>query len=272
MNPMKKIITILIFSASQGVFAQCSDLFISEYIEGSSNNKALEIYNPTASTIDLTDYVVHRYTNGAATPTASFYPLGTLSAGDVFVIANSSAATEILNVSDTVHSLITFNGNDAVELVKISTSATLDIIGEIGFDPGASWSVGTGATADNTLVRMSSIQQGSSSWATNASQWDVYSMDTYTYLGSHTMDPCTSSIDEYKSDVLSVYPNPANDELNILSYETDLDYEIVDIEGRTVLSGALSYGSSKVSVGSLIEGIYFVRLKGKSDVVKFLKN
>ena len=31
----------------------CSELFISEYAEGWSNNKAIEIYNPTGADIDL---------------------------------------------------------------------------------------------------------------------------------------------------------------------------------------------------------------------------
>ena len=31
----------------------CTELFISEYVEGSHNNKALEIYNPTDTDIDL---------------------------------------------------------------------------------------------------------------------------------------------------------------------------------------------------------------------------
>lgn len=44
----------------------CSDLFISEYVEGWSNNKALEIYNPTSSTIDLSEYMVIRFPSGVA--------------------------------------------------------------------------------------------------------------------------------------------------------------------------------------------------------------
>ena len=64
---MKKnllLITLIFFGA--GVFAQeCSDLFISEYVEGSGNNKAIELYNPTNNPIDLVNYELVRYSNGA---------------------------------------------------------------------------------------------------------------------------------------------------------------------------------------------------------------
>lgn len=42
----------------------CSDIFISEYVEGWSNNKALELYNPTNQSVDLSNYFVSRYRNG----------------------------------------------------------------------------------------------------------------------------------------------------------------------------------------------------------------
>ena len=48
--------------------AQCGELFISGYVEGYGNNRALEIYNPTHSPIDLSGYSVGRYSNGDAAP------------------------------------------------------------------------------------------------------------------------------------------------------------------------------------------------------------
>jgi uncharacterized protein len=47
--------------------AAVPDLFFSEYVEGSSNNKALEIYNPTTQTVTLSLYSVKLYSNGATT-------------------------------------------------------------------------------------------------------------------------------------------------------------------------------------------------------------
>ncbi len=46
--------------------AAATDLFFSEYVEGSSNNKALEIYNGTGAPVDLgaADYSVQMFFNG----------------------------------------------------------------------------------------------------------------------------------------------------------------------------------------------------------------
>ena len=58
--------------ASLSAFAQdCSELFISEYVEGTYNNHAIEIYNPTANAINLGGYSLGRFTNGASTLTAT---------------------------------------------------------------------------------------------------------------------------------------------------------------------------------------------------------
>ena len=64
------------------------DLFFSEYIEGSSSNKALEIYNPTGSEVDLSNYRVIRANNGAVALSDSVVLSGTLADKDVFVIGN----------------------------------------------------------------------------------------------------------------------------------------------------------------------------------------
>ena len=59
---MKKILLPLSLIFSLNVFSQdCSELFISEYIEGPGNNNAIEIYNPTNGTIDLQGYIINRY-------------------------------------------------------------------------------------------------------------------------------------------------------------------------------------------------------------------
>ncbi len=85
---MKK--TILFLSMFAGTFAlaqDCSELFISEYVEGWSNNKALEIYNPTSSAIDLSGYVVARYSNGSnsASTKDAVQLSGTIQPYDVYV-------------------------------------------------------------------------------------------------------------------------------------------------------------------------------------------
>ncbi|MEX2380689.1 MAG: lamin tail domain-containing protein, partial [Vicingaceae bacterium] len=67
-------LTLLLFNflGIQGLSAQCSDLFISEYQEGSSYNKAVEVYNPTADSIDFTDYELQLFSNGSNSASQTF--------------------------------------------------------------------------------------------------------------------------------------------------------------------------------------------------------
>ncbi len=166
-----------------------TDLFISEYIEGSSNNKAIEIYNGTGADVDLTAYVINTYsaTDGMV-PTTAKYTLdltGTLAAGDVLVIYNSSAGAEIAAVGDVTSTITYYNGDDAVALLK--NDVIIDIVGAIDVvDPGSSWPVNTGATAEYTLVRAGSVT-GPNATFTEA-EWVVYPQDTFDYLGTHMMD------------------------------------------------------------------------------------
>ena len=183
----------IVFGAQLG-YSQCTEPFFSEYIEGSSNNKALEIYNPSDVAIDLSNYTIYRYGNGSATPTDTFELSGMLAASDVHVTANAGADSVILSVADdslSFPSPITFNGDDAVGLLNESSGMLVDVIGEIGVDPGSNWPVGTGSTANFTLVRMPSINEGSTDWTTGATEWIVLPINTFDSLGAHTMNPCS---------------------------------------------------------------------------------
>jgi hypothetical protein len=102
-------------NAVQLVQAATSELFFSEYIEGSSNNKALEIYNETGAAIDLgaNSYNVYMSFNGG-TATLTINLAGTVADGDVFVLAHSSADAAILAVADQTNGAGWYNGDDAV--------------------------------------------------------------------------------------------------------------------------------------------------------------
>lgn len=171
-----------------------NDLFFSEYIEGSSNNKALEVFNSNDTVVDLSNYVIYRGNNGATSAQDSLFPQGMLNPSEVFVIGNPSANAAILAESDTTHTITFFNGDDWLLLINTTTGDSLDIIGEIGIDPGSGWVVGTGATNNNTIVRMPTVNMGELNWAINATQWLVFPIDMTDSLGAHTMNPCTATI------------------------------------------------------------------------------
>ncbi|GAB1365939.1 hypothetical protein MASR1M36_08100 [Candidatus Cloacimonadaceae bacterium] len=184
------------------------DLFFSEYIEGSSNNKVLEIFNGTGGAVDLSDYKVELYANGSTTPGNTLTMSGTLAHGDVYVIANSSANATILGLADITSTITYFNGDDAVAIKKISTDSYVDIFGVIGQDPDLAatpslgWIADGGySTVNKTLVRKPSVSQGISvnptmtgpnvntDFVTLSTEWDVYPTDTLDYLGTHTFNP-----------------------------------------------------------------------------------
>ena len=68
---MKKTLLFVLFLSTISFSQDCSQLFFSEYVEGWSNNKALEIYNPTGEQIDLSSYSISRYANGGTTPSTT---------------------------------------------------------------------------------------------------------------------------------------------------------------------------------------------------------
>lgn len=202
---MKKLFTLFIIlcglagikNSNAQIISACADLYISEYIEGSSNNKAIELYNPTSNAIAMSDYKLVFYFNGQVTGTAHVLS-GNIASGDVFVIAATTANAAILAQADqTISGASFYNGNDAVVLIKISTVDTLDKIGIIGNDPGtnAGWPVDTGSTYNHTLVRIPGVHNGNLNWATCSQEWIADSMNNVSYLGSHNQSLCTISID-----------------------------------------------------------------------------
>lgn len=167
-----------------------TDLFFSEYTEGSSNNKALEIYNGTGSAIDLSleGYVVQMYFNGNTTPT-TFNLAGVVESGDVFVFAQSLANETILAQADQTSGAGFFNGDDAIVLRKGgATGGIVDSIGQIGIDPGSEWGSGLTSTADNTLRRRTDIDSRDTNPLDTfdpSAQWDGFAQDTFDNLGQY---------------------------------------------------------------------------------------
>lgn len=190
---MKKVLLFVGLLTGFGTTAQdCSDLFISEYVEGWSNNKALEIYNPTNASVDLSQYFVARFSNGSTTAGAaqSVQLTGTVEAYGTYVAVldkrDPNGSGQNAPVWDSlqakadgfytedygVSSAFYFNGNDAVVLGKgsfdnVAGAQVVDIFGKIGEDPGDAWTsdfpyTGAGAelTKDHSLIRKASILKG----------------------------------------------------------------------------------------------------------------
>ena len=181
---------------------EVANLFFSEYAEGSSNNKYLEIYNATDQDVDLSGYSLSSCSNGCDNGTnwdyadnVTFETGTVVSAGDVYVVCHGSADNSIQAECDQTFTYLS-NGDDVFGLTQIETGAILDIIGTLGEDPGNGWDVcGTpDATKDHTLVRKSEITVGNTgNWEASAGdadecEWIVLEQNSWTYLGSHPHD------------------------------------------------------------------------------------
>jgi hypothetical protein len=259
------IVTLLFAGLSTGVQpvrAAPTELFFSEYIEGSSNNKALEIYNGTGATVDLTagGYNVQMYFNGSVTPTLTISLTGTIANGDVFVLAHSGANATILAQADQTNGAGWYNGDDVVVLRKSTT--VIDVIGQVGFDPGTEWGSDVTSTADNTLRRKANIQAGD----TNpndvfdpAVQWDGYATDTFDGLGSHTL-----SVSDVAPSVVS--STPANGATNVaLNADVTVTFsEPVNVTGAWF---TISCGTSGAHTASVTGGPTTFTLNPATDFV-----
>lgn len=162
------------------LLAQATDLFISEYIEGSSHNKAIEIFNGTGDIVDLSDYSLEKDVNGNGVFNNTYNYSGTLENDDVFVLANSQADAAILNeADDTNNGVINYNGNDQVRLVKNGVE-----IDHLGFPGGDDFAVNT------TLVRLPDVISPTTNY--DEAEWESHPQNYFDNLGFHIFSGTTT--------------------------------------------------------------------------------
>ena len=180
--------------------APACGLFFSGYAEGSSNNKFLEIYNPTDADISLAGYAYPSVSNAPTTPGVheywnAFDEGAVVAAGDVYVVSHGSADPAILAEADEFHTYLS-NGDDGYALVQGDESSyvIVDMIGTWDADPGSGWEVAgvSNGTKDHSLIRKSDVISGNAGdWAASAgtdtddSEWIVLDQNDWTGLGSH---------------------------------------------------------------------------------------
>lgn len=149
-------------NAGQMTSVQAGDpavLYFSEYYEGTGLNKALEIYNPSATAVNLAACTVFIYPNGAVDPNPvnGIVLAGMVNDDDVFVLCNGALVQPFCDQST---GSVAFSGDDAIELR--CDGNTVDSFGQVGVDPGAEWSGGDPVvgTIDEVLRRSCSVTQG----------------------------------------------------------------------------------------------------------------
>ncbi|WP_430409057.1 endonuclease [Kordia sp.] len=236
-----------------------SSLYFSEYMEGSSFNKALEIANYTGATVDLNDvtnvYTLKISTNGSATWNSTYtFPTGAMiSDGDVYVIGNTGLAVCTSVVDDSDDTITGFNGNDAIGLFK--NDVLIDILGTLGD--------GTTYASNTTLVRKPSIDTPNTTYT--ATEWNTSASNTCTDLGRHTQ---TLSVTTFEQDAFSIYPNPANGNTVYINTKNNAqisEARVYDITGKQVLQQANP--TNKINIQGLQQGMYILQLKSNNQTV-----
>jgi len=287
---MKKTLLFLSVIATTFLNAQivdCNDLFFSEYIEGWSQNKAIEVYNPTNATVDLSDYRIERYSNGATNSSAGGITTlsGMLASGDAFVLTNGESDTTstfgfcdpiLLAMADFAEpngsypTPMHMNGNDAMVLTK--NGVIIDVIGKVGEDPASgAWTadaasgftLGTWWTANHTLIRKSTVLKGDNNGLDlfdPSAEWDSLPAPNWSNLGSHTCD-CqgTSVVNETNEISYIMYPNPANEGASVIIKATEKieKVEVINILGAK----ALTTNSNTIITSDLAKGTYIVNIQ-----------
>jgi hypothetical protein len=172
-------------TSNPGVVA---NLYFSEYAEGSSNNKALEVYNASGSDANLTGCEIRFYFNGGVAAGNTIPLAGALAADDVLVVCDDNIDPLVFPPAscDVLAPGTFYNGDDAIELRCSGT--TLDVIGQIGFDPGTEWNVNGVGTADETLRRICSVTQGDANGADvfdPSLEWVSFPQNTFADFGQY---------------------------------------------------------------------------------------
>jgi hypothetical protein len=181
--------TNTLFSISNA--SGCNQLFISEYIHDATVNRAIEIYNPTTTKLDLTGYYL---TITSGTNVATYIPLnGVIDSHKTWVVANKEASLPILAKANQLVTNLNYSGNDIIGLVystnPLASVTIIDKIGDIYTPVSSGWPVSVGAnigsTQNKTLTRLMNKSGGNVEWSTTQHEWFTHPVNTYSFLGWH---------------------------------------------------------------------------------------
>ncbi|WP_456423215.1 fibronectin type III domain-containing protein, partial [Lutibacter sp.] len=233
-----------------------NELFISEYVEGSGNNKAIEIANFTGASVDLSNYSIKKQVNGAGNWVNELILSGTLNTSNVYVIGNSGAVTAVTSVSNiTVVAPIDFNGNDPVGLFK--NGVLIDIVGT--FNGGSA-----NFAKDVTKRRIGTITSPNTTYT--PSEWNDFAIDTFSDLGIYSV---TLSVFEFIPNLFSIFPNPAtahtitilvedNTEVSTIQFYNLLGQQMINIQQPKITQ-------NRIEIKNIPTGMYIVKIANENS-------
>lgn len=238
------------------------DLMVTKYLEGTSNNKGIEITNKTGHPVNLSNYRLSiQFYSGSNYYFVDPYELdGVVQDNETFVILHPEANFSCYTINQakfvTAAPQMTYSGSQYLELRYQST--TVDAIGV----PGASNSSTLGNVS---LYRKASVNQPTTSFA--ISEWDSYASNYCQNLGTLSTSDLITSRDE----TLQIYPNPANENIFVSGKTEEIQSaQILDYSGKVISTEKTPFKNKKnISVQHLSTGSYLLKLNGK--IYPFIK-
>ncbi len=238
------------------------DLMVTKYLEGTSNNKGLEISNKTGHPVNLSDYRLSiQFPSGTSYYFPAPYELeGIVQNNESFVVLNPAAAFSCYTINQakfvTAAPQMTYSGSQYLELRY--KSSTVDAIGVS--------STNNSSTLGNvSLYRKSNINQPTTTF--DISEWNSYASDYCQNLGTlATADAILAQNNEFK-----IYPNPVHDDIFVNGKTENVkSAQILDFSGKLIYSEKSPFKNKKnISVQNLETGSYLLKLDGK--VYQFIK-
>jgi chitodextrinase len=252
-SPLSNAISVTTLAAPAA-----TELYISEYYEGTSNNKVLEITNPTLSAISLSGYSIKKQSNGSGAWSFEKALSGTINPKSTFLLKNSLSS--LSSCKFTAQSVggppIDFNGDDPVALFKNGT--LIDVVGT--FNSSSNF-------AKDTNLRRNVIIPNP---IYTPSEWDVLAITTEVpncdNLG--TVNPASAL--GVKDTILNptdvvILPNPVKGDVMIVkNVKNNSNYEIIDFSGKLVQKGKLM--NDTIHVNGLPKGNYILKIDQVSKI------
>lgn len=240
------------------------DLMITKYLEGSSNNKALEITNKTGHAVNLNKYRMSiQFFNGTQYYFPAPYELeGIVQNNETFVILNPNAAFTCINNDQarfvTAAPQLTFSGSNYIELRYAST--TVDAVGVKDQSNSA-------ILGNVSLYRLNSVNQPNSTFT--LSEWEQHPSNYCENIGTLVV----SDAQIYAENDLSIYPNPVvGNELFVKGKKIGniKNASIVDLSGKLIQQENAPFkNKNSINVQKLNPGVYILKVDDQS--VKFIK-
>lgn len=247
------------------------DLMITKYIEGSGNNKAIEVTNLTNHEVDLENYYIRTQLKGSSSYyfSDSYELEGKLSAGESIVVIHPNASFSSFDTNlakfITNSPALSFTGSQYVELAfgkKYLSNANTnnyemayESVDAVGLQ-NTNNNIGNVSLYRNTDVKDPNVNYTISEWTSYPSN---YSSGLGNYLEVSTPDMPIFDIE--------IYPNPASNYIFVKGNNVSdvRKAQIFDFSGNLIKEINNPFITEKnLNISNLNIGIYILKLDTKS--------